>query len=156
MTKPSPKPEVRNNSPVTSNVATEKDASIMNKTNVTNETKLTRLSPVTEGDDMFDSQTDRDGGGPDATVAPSAFDPARIQARYPIDSAAVGPTKPNPFDPARLRISQDYRGQTSIQKVLTSVPVRKPDRQWLVGPHPPPKRPGGADGLLLKAERGER
>jgi len=43
---------------------------------------------------------------------------------------------PNPFDPAQLRLSQDFADSVGVQKVLISVPVRKPDRQWFVRVRP--------------------
>jgi hypothetical protein len=35
---------------------------------------------------------------------------------------------PNPFDPARLRLSQDFASAIGVKKVLTTVPCRKPNR----------------------------
>jgi hypothetical protein len=40
------------------------------------------------------------------------------------------------FDPARLRLSQDFAGGQAVKKILTTVPVRKPDRQWFVRTRP--------------------
>jgi len=42
----------------------------------------------------------------------------------------------DPFDPAQLRLSQDFAAATGIKKILSTVPVRKPDRQWFVRTHP--------------------
>lgn len=36
---------------------------------------------------------------------------------------------PDPFDPARLRLSQDFASTIGVKKVLTTVPCRKPGRQ---------------------------
>jgi hypothetical protein len=41
-----------------------------------------------------------------------------------------------PFDLSGLRLSQNFAEQVGVKKVLTSVPVRKPDRQWFVRVHP--------------------
>ncbi len=38
--------------------------------------------------------------------------------------------KPNPFDPARLRLNQDFATSAGVKKLLTTVPVKKPDKQW--------------------------
>ena len=38
----------------------------------------------------------------------------------------------DPFDPTRLRLSQDFGEQIGVKKALLTVPVRKPDRQWFV------------------------
>ena len=46
--------------------------------------------------------------------------------------------KHNPFDPARLRISQRFGEGMDVRPVLASVTVRKPHRQWFVRVHPDP------------------
>jgi hypothetical protein len=56
-----------------------------------------------------------------------------------------GPTPPaattdNPFaDLARLRISQNYADAIGVTKMLLTVPVKKPERQWFVRVHPSPE-----------------
>lgn len=54
-----------------------------------------------------------------------------------------GSTQPNvnettldPFDPARLRLSQDFTATVGVKKALVTVPVRKPDKSWFVRVHP--------------------
>ena len=47
--------------------------------------------------------------------------------------------KPNPFDPARLRLSQDFMAAAGVKKLLTTVPVRKPSKEWFVRTHPDPQ-----------------
>lgn len=42
----------------------------------------------------------------------------------------------NPFDPTRLRLSQDFENKIGVKKALLTVPTRKPDRQWFVRVHP--------------------
>jgi len=37
-------------------------------------------------------------------------------------------TAPDPFDPATLRLSQDFASTVGVEKVLTNVPCRKPKR----------------------------
>jgi hypothetical protein len=39
------------------------------------------------------------------------------------------------FDPKRLRLAQEFTGQ-AVKKILTRVPVRKPDRQWFIRTRP--------------------
>src|SRR5262249_744840 len=41
----------------------------------------------------------------------------------------------DPFDPASLRLSQDFSAQLGVKKALTTVPVRKPDKAWFVRVH---------------------
>ena len=45
---------------------------------------------------------------------------------------------PNPFDPAALRLDQSFTEQAGVKKLLTTVPVRKPDPQDFVRVHPDP------------------
>lgn len=45
---------------------------------------------------------------------------------------------PDPFDPARLRLSQDFSAAIGVKKLLTTVPVRKPSKEWFVRCHPDP------------------
>jgi hypothetical protein len=40
------------------------------------------------------------------------------------------------FDPARLRLSQDFADGMGVRKELITVPVRKPDRQSFIRVHP--------------------
>jgi hypothetical protein len=46
------------------------------------------------------------------------------------------PTSPDPFDPASLRLSQDFSASLGVKKALLTVPVRKPDKSWFVRVHP--------------------
>ena len=43
---------------------------------------------------------------------------------------------PDPFDPATLRLSQDFASQVGVKKALLTVPVRKPAKEWFVRVHP--------------------
>jgi hypothetical protein len=42
----------------------------------------------------------------------------------------------NTFDLSRLRLSQDFTASTGVKKLLTTVPVRRPDRQSFIRVHP--------------------
>jgi hypothetical protein len=42
----------------------------------------------------------------------------------------------NPFDPASLRLSQDFTADLGVKKALITVPVRKPDKAWFFRVHP--------------------
>ena len=46
---------------------------------------------------------------------------------------------PNPFDPAALKLDQSFADTVGVKKLLTTVPVRKPNRQDFVRVHPDPK-----------------
>jgi hypothetical protein len=43
---------------------------------------------------------------------------------------------PDPFDPAALRLTQDFAASFGVKKALLTVPVRKPDKSWFVRVHP--------------------
>jgi hypothetical protein len=47
-------------------------------------------------------------------------------------------TAPDPFDPAALRLDQSFADTGGVKKLLTTVPVRKPNRQDFVRVHPDP------------------
>lgn len=52
---------------------------------------------------------------------------------------ALSPTSPSPFaayDPAKLRIDQSFLNQGVAKKLLTTVPIRKPNKQDFVRVHP--------------------
>jgi hypothetical protein len=50
-------------------------------------------------------------------------------------TSASSPAK-DLFDPARLRLSQDFGSKIGVKKAIITVPVRKPDRQWFFRVHP--------------------
>ena len=41
----------------------------------------------------------------------------------------------DPFDPARLRLTQDFAATVGVKKKLLTVPVRKPSKEWFVRVH---------------------
>ena len=55
-----------------------------------------------------------------------------------MDDIGNGNLTPNPFDPAALRLDQSYADTVGVKKLLTTVPVRKPNRQDFVRVHPDP------------------
>jgi hypothetical protein len=48
------------------------------------------------------------------------------------------PAVPDPFDPATLRLTQEFVATAGVRKAIISVPVRKPDKSWFVRVHPDP------------------
>jgi hypothetical protein len=52
--------------------------------------------------------------------------------------AGSGVVKLNPFDPAMLRLDQSFVTNPGVKKLLTTVPVRKPNRQDFARVHPAP------------------
>lgn len=59
------------------------------------------------------------------------IDPSAMQ--QPTAKPNVGP---DPFDPASLRLAQDFSAAAGVKKALLTVPVRKPDKSWFVRVHP--------------------
>jgi hypothetical protein len=60
----------------------------------------------------------------------------------------------NPFDPAALRLDQSFADTVGVKKLLTTVPVRKPNRQDFVRVHPGPNyRLGPAAIIEVKEDR---
>jgi hypothetical protein len=43
---------------------------------------------------------------------------------------------PNPFDPASLRLSQDFAANLGVREILVSIPVDKPRGEWFCRVHP--------------------
>ncbi len=60
---------------------------------------------------------------------------------------------PDPFDPARLRLSQDFAASVLVKKALLTVPCRKPDKSWFVQTHPDPAYRIETAVLELKEDR---
>jgi hypothetical protein len=63
------------------------------------------------------------------------------------------PKIPDPFDPAALRLSQDYAAGLGVKKALLTIPVGKPDKAWFVRVRPGPEHRLETYVLELKEER---
>ena len=48
----------------------------------------------------------------------------------------AAPAAPDPFDPIKLRLSQQFGAGLGVKKALLTVPVRKPSKEWWVRVHP--------------------
>jgi hypothetical protein len=44
----------------------------------------------------------------------------------------------DPFDLASLRLSQDFASAVGVKRLITTIPVKKPSREWFVRTHPDP------------------
>jgi hypothetical protein len=62
---------------------------------------------------------------------------------------------PDPFDLSNLRLSQSFTDTASVKKLLTTVPVRKPNPQDWVRVHPDPQMRENFPLIELKDEREE-
>jgi len=56
----------------------------------------------------------------------------------PDASASQATEKVDPFDLGRLRLQQNFLAQAGVKKMLTTVPVRKPSKEWFIRTHPDP------------------
>jgi len=59
----------------------------------------------------------------------------------------------NPFDPSKLRLSQQFSESTGVRKLVTTIPVRKPNKQDFVRVHPNPEFRLETAVLELKEDR---
>ena len=75
---------------------------------------------------MKDILTDESGNG----KAKVATKPPTNRLQLDADPA------PDPFDPASLRLSQDFASGIGVKKVLTTIPCRKPNRHEFVRVRP--------------------
>ncbi len=68
---------------------------------------------------------------------------------------AIETEKPDPFDPAALRISQDFAADAGVKQVLATIPVRKPGKQDFIRTHPSEEYRLTTVVIELKDERSE-
>ena len=67
----------------------------------------------------------------------SSIDKPKPGCEKSADSEQLTPKTPeNPFDPSRLRLSQNFADSVGAKKALLTVPIRKPGRQDFVRVHP--------------------
>src|SRR5262245_12472880 len=77
----------------------------------------------------------------------------KIQAVTPdqFDRAEI----PDPFDPENLRLDQAFTEQVAVKKLLTTIPVRKPNKQTYFRVHPSDKYRNLFPMIDLKDDREE-
>jgi len=71
----------------------------------------------------------------------------------PKPDRATPPPPPDPFDPASLRLSQDFGDSLGVKKTLATIPVKKPEKTWFVRVHPAEDFATQTAVLELKEER---
>jgi hypothetical protein len=86
---------------------------------------------------------------PDPNPIETAATPA---ANDPIETAAT-PAADDQFDLSKLRLSQDFVESAGVKKLLTTVPVRKPNRQEFIRIHPSPEYRAVLAMIELKEDR---
>jgi hypothetical protein len=90
---------------------------------------------VGQGGLLFGQNTANVQAGPDVQANSQADSNGRIDGL-----ATAGADVPKPeadlFNLASLRLSQDFASAAGVKKLVTTVPVRKPSREWFVRTHP--------------------
>lgn len=62
-------------------------------------------------------------------------------------------TQTDPFDPANMRLDQDFAATLGVKKALLTVPLRKPGKEWWVRVHPDAAYRSETFVIELKEER---
>jgi hypothetical protein len=84
-------------------------------------------------------------------------EPETSTTRLPVapEVPEVEQAGPDPFDPASLRLTQDFSTGAGVKKVHLTIPVRKPEKTWFVRAHPDEAYRLQTAVIELKEERGE-
>ena len=61
--------------------------------------------------------------------------------------------EPDPFDPARLRLRQNFAASVGVRRVYATIPLRKPSKEWFIRTHPDPDYRLEISLLELKEDR---
>ncbi len=69
------------------------------------------------------------------------------------NNSVAASAAPDPFDPAALRLSQNFAADCGVKKLLLTVPVKKPPKEWFVRVHPDEAYRLNVALLELKEER---
>ncbi|MBV8233858.1 MAG: hypothetical protein JO329_28095 [Planctomycetaceae bacterium] len=97
--------------------------------------------------------------GRDGADGPTAPD-VRADEKAASDGPGDGPMRPladgakpeiDPFDLNSLRLSQDFASAVGVKRLIKTVPVKKPAREWFVRTHPTDRLPTAV--LELKEDR---
>ena len=90
----------------------------------------------------------------DVPEAPAASDPSgETEGEQGPAGGNGGDAAPDPFDPGRLRLSQDFAAGLGVKKALLTVPVRKPSKEWWIQTHADPSYRLQTAVLELKEDR---
>jgi hypothetical protein len=71
----------------------------------------------------------------------------------PVEATATPVAPPDPFDLSKLRLDQSFVESSGVKKLLTTVPVRKPNSQDFVRVHPSPEYRAALAVIELKEDR---
>src|SRR5262249_55908198 len=79
--------------------------------------------------------------GPTSPNTPEV-DPSLFRQAPPPPPPPAPPSPPegaDPFDPDRLRLAQDFSASLGVKEVLTTIPVRRPAKEWFFRVHAAPE-----------------
>jgi hypothetical protein len=85
------------------------------------------------------------------TQVPATADHGQVSS--PAAGSISAKPEADPFDLNSLRLSQDFASAVGVQKLIMTVPVRKPSKEWFVRTHPDPDYRLSTAVLELKEDR---
>ena len=86
---------------------------------------------------LFDQDAVDVQAGPNVQANGQAGSNGRIDG-LAMAGADVAKPEADPFDLASLRLSQDFASAVGVKKLVTTIPVKKPSKEWFVRTHPDP------------------
>jgi hypothetical protein len=86
---------------------------------------------------LFDQDVVDRQAGPNVQANGQAGSNGRIDG-LAMAGADVAKPEADPFDLASLRLSQDFASAVGVKKLVTTIPVKKPSKEWFVRTHPGP------------------
>ena len=57
----------------------------------------------------------------------ASFEPAELERKVS--------NSPDPFNPAAMRLSQDFASQVGVKKACLTIPIKKPEKTWFCRVH---------------------
>jgi hypothetical protein len=108
-----------------------------------------RPRSVNQSDEFASSGNGQPDREPDGT-ADTNFDPAALDAPTPTQQ----PSGPDPFDPASLRIANDFNATIGVKRVHLTIRAKKPEKTEWVRAHPDPARRLQTLVIEVSGERG--
>jgi hypothetical protein len=112
--------------------------------------------PASEPDDQDGLPFDRDGSdvsmAPDVQANGQAASNGQAEGHAEAVADRANP-EADPFELASLRLSQDFASAVGVKRLITTIPVRKPSREWFVRTHPDPAYRLQTAVLELKEDR---
>jgi hypothetical protein len=95
-----------------------------------------RTAVSSDGDDPTSGQRAEQGSSArDFQAKEGAASDGQPNSPAP-DVADAAKPKADPFDLLSLRLSQDFSSAVGVRKLLKTVPVKKPSKEWFIRTHP--------------------